>query len=85
MFFLMWIALMILAFVALLVLVVGCLLGLFLGGTIGGIRGNILAKEDDRKLATYQGVTWGGCLGALIGFALALILLLVAWGSLTSN
>ena len=60
------------------------LLGVFLGGIIGGVRGNISAKGDDGGLATYQGVTWGGCLGALIGMAFAVILVLIASASLQS-
>jgi hypothetical protein len=74
----------ILALAALLVLAVGLLLGVFLGGVIGGVVGGIRAPEDGKGLGAYQGVTWGGCLGAVVGLALAVLLLLLAWGCLLS-
>jgi hypothetical protein len=80
----MWVALAVLVLVALLVLVVGGLLGVFLGGIVGGVRGSVLAKEDDEGLATYRGATWGGCLGAVVGIALALVVVFIAWGYLQS-
>jgi len=76
--------LLIMALVAVLVLVVGGVLGAFLGGIIGGGRGSIRAPEGGKELATYRGVTWGGCLGAVVGLALTSLLLLLAWGYLLS-
>ena len=77
---LLWICLvvLILIIIALLILFLGGLLGLFIGGIIGGVRGHIQAPKESKQLATYRGVTWGGCLGAVIGLALALLLLVLA-------
>jgi hypothetical protein len=73
---------LILVLAALLVLVVGGMLGVFLGGIVGGIRGGVQAPEGSKELATYRGVTWGGCLGGVVGLALALLLLTLAWSYL---
>jgi hypothetical protein len=72
-----YLVLLILLLIALLILFLGGLLGLFVGGIIGGVRGHIQAPKESKQLATYRGVTWGGCLGAVIGLALALVLLVL--------
>jgi hypothetical protein len=71
--------LVIVALVALLVLVLGGLLGAFVGGVIGGVRGSIEAPKGEKELGAYRGITRGGCLGALIGLALTLLLLALTW------
>ncbi len=69
---------------AVLVIVVGGLLGAFLGSAAGGIGGRSRAPEGGKELATYRGVVWGGCLGALGGLALATLLAVVACAYLLS-
>jgi hypothetical protein len=76
---LVFIFLLVLGLVALLTLVVGALLGVFLGGIIGGVRGRVRAPEGDKDLATYRGITWGGCLGTVVGLFLTALLLILAW------
>jgi hypothetical protein len=81
---LVFLVLVILALVALVALAVGGLLGVFVGGLIGGVRGGVKAPEEGKELATYRGITWGGCLGAVVGLALTLLLLFLAWNYLLS-
>jgi hypothetical protein len=78
-FWLLLIFILVLALIALLALAVGVLLGGFLGGVVGGVRGGVKAPEGQEELATYRGVTWGGCLGALTGLLLTGLLLVLAW------
>jgi hypothetical protein len=59
------------ALVVVLVLAAGGLLGAFLGGVIGGVQ----APVGKRELEACR----GGCLGALAGLALTLLLLVLAW------
>jgi hypothetical protein len=77
---LVFLGLLVLAVIGLVALILGGVLGAFLGGTIGGVQGWRKAAEGDRELGAYRGVTWGSCAGALLGLALAVLLLFLAWG-----
>jgi uncharacterized membrane protein len=78
------IALLIMAFIALVVLIAGCLLGAFFGGIIGAICDCSQAPANQKELAAYRGIAWGGCLGTMAGLMLALIGLIVTWVSINS-
>jgi hypothetical protein len=82
---LVFLVLFILALGSVVAIVVGALLGVFLGSLIGGIKGGWMAPQDRKELATYKGLAWGGCSGAVVGLALALLLVLLVWSCLISE
>ena len=62
-----------------LLLVVGSLCGMIVGSTVGAVRRRRHALEADKDRETYRGLTRGGCLGAIVGMALAGLLIFVIW------